>query len=524
MLHGGNSGGILSAGGFQIAAQGADNSVAGSGKIVFFTTPTNSANSSTDANYVERMRITHDGNVGIGTTGPTGRLGIITNTSGTDFALSIGTTAAANNVVVLTNGNVGIGTTDPTHKLSISSTGTSQFKAVNTTASGSGGGAGLQGYSDDGAAMANGDRLGFLTFGGSEDAVSTLNNSVAITGWAEEDWTSSANGAFLSFETQPLGTSGFAARTEKMRITASGNVGIGTTGPSALLHLYKTQNTSTGFVVHNDNAGTAAKSSFVIGNSPTASPWDGLFSEHYGTGFTTAGLRKPSSAAVFSGAGATNGLSIGTGANAPLSFFTNGIGNGADMTLDINGNLGIGLTTPIARLDITTKTSGTDYALNIGTTATASNVVVLTNGNVGIGTTNPATKFAVAGLTSTSGTAVVVDASGNFYTSSSSKRFKTNIKDYKVDFSRILQVMPKSFNYKATGVADIGYIAEDLEKLGLKDLLIYDKDGLLQTVKYDRISLYLVEVVKSQVELIKSQELKLNNLEARVAKLEAMSK
>lgn len=62
-----------------------------------------------------------------------------------------------------------------------------------------------------------------------------------------------------------------------------------------------------------------------------------------------------------------------------------------------------------------------------------------------------------------------MDGSGNFYTLTSSARFKDNIRDYNTDFARILQVKPKAFNYKATGAPDIGYIAEEFEKLGLKE-------------------------------------------------------
>lgn len=63
LRHGGNGTGINNVGGFQIAAQGSGNADLGSGKIVFFTTPTATGNNSTDAAYVERMRVTHDGKV-----------------------------------------------------------------------------------------------------------------------------------------------------------------------------------------------------------------------------------------------------------------------------------------------------------------------------------------------------------------------------------------------------------------------------------------------------------------------------
>lgn len=66
--HGGNASGILSAGGVQIAAQGTNNSTAGSGDINFFTTATNSVDALTDAAYTHRMKIRYDGNIGFNQT------------------------------------------------------------------------------------------------------------------------------------------------------------------------------------------------------------------------------------------------------------------------------------------------------------------------------------------------------------------------------------------------------------------------------------------------------------------------
>ncbi|MDD5595933.1 MAG: hypothetical protein PHY94_06820, partial [Candidatus Omnitrophica bacterium] len=64
-----------------------------------------------------------------------------------------------------------------------------------------------------------------------------------------------------------------------------------------------------------------------------------------------------------------------------------------------------------------------------------------------------------------------------------------------------------------TRKADIGYIAEDFEALGLKDLVVYDDKGLASSIKYDRIPLYLVEIVKAQ-------ETKIADLEKRIKALE----
>lgn len=71
----------------------------------------------------------------------------------------------------------------------------------NTGTSGSGQGAGSVWYSNDGAAMASGDRLGFLLFGGSSSS-SALRNTGGISAYATQNWTDgSAYGTKISIET-----------------------------------------------------------------------------------------------------------------------------------------------------------------------------------------------------------------------------------------------------------------------------------------------------------------------------------
>jgi hypothetical protein len=57
-------------------------------------------------------------------------------------------------------------------------------------------------------------------------------NSAHITFKAAENWSASANGTYMVFFTTPEGTT---TQTEKMRITGSGYVGIGTTDPQGKL-------------------------------------------------------------------------------------------------------------------------------------------------------------------------------------------------------------------------------------------------------------------------------------------------
>ena len=91
----------------------------------------------------------------------------------------------------------------------------------------------------------------------------------------------------------------------------------------------------------------------------------------------------------------------------------------------------------------------------------------------------------------------------------SSKRYKENIAPLQDDFSKIVQAQAVTFTYKQTKERGIGLIAEDLDELGLSDLVIYDTEGRPESVRYEFVSLYLLEVLKDQASSIK--ELKAEN-------------
>jgi site-specific recombinase XerD len=128
----------------------------------------------------------------------------------------------------------------------------------------------------------------------------------------------------------------------------------------------------------------------------------------------------------------------------------------------------------------------------------------VTNSRLGIGTNTPGSKLTIKGLAQGSGTSLVMDANGNVLQNSSSRRYKEGIVGLETDFEKILEVQPVSFRYIGTGSYDIGYIAEDLDRLGLRDLVIYNNAGQPDAIKYDRIALYLLEIVKKQQKTIAS--------------------
>ncbi|RPJ31864.1 MAG: hypothetical protein EHM17_14845 [Verrucomicrobiaceae bacterium] len=142
--------------------------------------------------------------------------------------------------------------------------------------------------------------------------------------------------------------------TERMRVDASGNVGIGTNAPTTLVQASKTQNADTSISVVNLDTGAAASSSVQAGSDS-----GNAILAAYGSGFTPTGVRLASSAALLTSAASTGGLSIGARNAAGVIRFSTG-GDTERMRIDSAGNLGLGITPSAWRTAAGTK------ALQIG--------------------------------------------------------------------------------------------------------------------------------------------------------------
>lgn len=80
-------------------------------------------------------------------------------------------------------------------------------------------------------ALNAGDQLGSLYFAG-DNSVSLRSSGALIQGVAAETWTANTNGGALIFSTTPVSTPTTANPSERMRITANGNIGIGNSAPA----------------------------------------------------------------------------------------------------------------------------------------------------------------------------------------------------------------------------------------------------------------------------------------------------
>ncbi|MFC1635349.1 tail fiber domain-containing protein [Planctomycetota bacterium] len=82
----------------------------------------------------------------------------------------------------------------------------------------------------------------------------------------------------------------------------------------------------------------------------------------------------------------------------------------------------------------------------------------------------------------------------------SSRRYKQNIHPFEEDFHKILKLEAKQFQMRegyGNPEKDLfGYIAEELEEVGLAKLVTHDAEGRPDGIKYKKLAIYLNEIVK----------------------------
>lgn len=128
----------------------------------------------------------------------------------------------------------------------------------------------------------------------------------------------------------------------------------------------------------------------------------------------------------------------------------------------------------------------------------------------------------IFGQTSSGGTPIYINPAGKLGTTTSSRRFKEDIKPMKNASEALFALEPVTFKYKkeidAQGIPQFGLIAEDVEKVN-SDLVVRDKEGKVNTVRYEQINVMLLnEFLKEHKAFIEEQG-KVQKLEAGLASL-----
>src|SRR6266487_1359305 len=88
---------------------------------------------------------------------------------------------------------------------------------------------------------------------------------------------------------------------------------------------------------------------------------------------------------------------------------------------------------------------------------------------------------------------VLIDSAGQLGTANSSRRFKKEIKSMDAASEAILALKPVTFHYKSdkTDTPQFGLIAEDVAAVNA-DLVVRDKNGDIDTVRYDAVNAMLL--------------------------------
>jgi trimeric autotransporter adhesin len=195
-----------------------------------------------------------------------------------------------------------------------------------------------------------------------------------------------------------------------------------------------------------------------------------------------------------------------------------------------NGNIAIG----IASGSSLTTGSSNIYIGNFGAASESNTIRIGT-----VGTQAAAFMAGISGATSASGVAVLVNSSGQLGTTTSSRRFKDDIADMAAESDLLMKLRPVAFYYKPeldpTHTRQYGLVAEEVAQV-TPQLVVFDKDGVPQTVRYHFVNAMLLNEVQKQRQLIEEhqraneaqqstialQQAEIQDLAARLAKLEAL--
>jgi hypothetical protein len=274
---------------------------------------------------------------------------------------------------------------------------------------------------------------------------------------------------------------------------SSGNVGIGTAEPHERLEVdagkirINTGSDQQGFVAYNkfDNKNQIV---FLGQNSL----WGQLTLYHDGT--PVVDINPRGNSYINEG-----NFSIGTTASTGKLQVATLEGAVPSIFVKSDGKVGIGTSTPRSSLDIGGKC-----------TIEAATGNIFTNGGLRVMGNNVYMPF----LIDTGSMTYMTwnSSTGQVGHELSSRRYKTGIESITFDTDKFMQLRPVKFRRISNGEEDFGLIAEEVDEI-FPQMVPKDKDGLPESVRYDKLSVILIDIVKKQ-------QKEIDDLKARLDKVE----
>jgi trimeric autotransporter adhesin len=287
--------------------------------------------------------------------------------------------------------------------------------------------------------------------------------------------------------------------------TADANTAL---GAAALLF------NTTGF--DNTAVGAAALLNNTEGDFNTANGAFALSSNTTGNSNTANGLNALAS-------NTTGGNNTANGDSALFSNTTGGNNTATGLSALLRNILG-GFNTANGVSALTSNTAGNN---NVALGAFAGSQQTTGSNNVYIGALIPGVAgendacyiASIFGQASSDGIPVLINANHKLGTTTSSKRFKEDIKPMGTVSEALYALEPVKFHYKKeidpAGISQFGLLAEDVEKVD-PHLIVRDKEGKPYSVRYDQVNAMLLNEFLKARRQIDAQQKQIEALAATV--------
>jgi hypothetical protein len=444
-------------------------------------------------NSTNRLIITSAGDVGIATNSPIGSLNIqgtniaqegsSTNPAGITFgvqssqpriSLDNGTGAAdiaGNQWCIDNSGGTLRFFTAGVIKFSLASTGVASFSGFGSNSFSSGG----TGYNkltirNTTAGVANGAQLSIGTNADPDQfyvqsfATTFTTSGMNIAGGAVVNG-EGPGGLSLAATQSSIGfyTNGAAAGNLRMTIASTGLVGIGTSSPTnASLHIANPIASET--IRNQDNAA--------------------YISFYNAAGTTRTGYIQYN---------ATSASAFVLDIAQDFTFNTSGIER---MRITSGGSVGVGISGVYSDVRLMTRgasATSADYSFR-AENSSAGNILYLRNDGLIVSGTlaNSPTNY-----TTGSAANMFVSGGGEFQRSTSSLKYKTDVRNYDKGLTEVLQMRPVYYKGKNDGDTQFaGLIAEEIHELGLTEFVQYAEDGTPDALAYSNMIALLTKAIQ----------------------------